>query len=50
MNKLYCAKDRKFEKSEISYLLEKTLAFFIICCKYKNEDEKTFKKKIQLRY
>ena len=38
-----CSKYRKFEKPKISYLLEKTLVLFIICSKFKNEDEKTFK-------
>ena len=45
MKKLYCAncsKYRKFEKSKISYLLEKTLVPSIICSKCKNEDEKIF--------
>ena len=32
-----------FEKSKISYLLEKTLVIPIICHKCKNEDEKLFK-------
>ena len=43
---LYCVisgKYRKFEKPKISYLLEKTLVFSIICSKCKNEDEKLFK-------
>ena len=46
MKKLYCiicGKYRKFEKSKISYLLEKTLLLSIICSKCKNEDEKLFK-------
>ena len=46
MKKLYCpicGKYRKFEKSKISHLLEKTLVLSIICTKYKNEDEKLFK-------
>ena len=45
MKKSYCAncgKYRKFEKSKISYLLEKTLVPSIICSKCKNEDEKIF--------
>ena len=33
----------KFEKPEISYLLEKTLVLSIICSKEKNEDETIFK-------
>ena len=47
MKKLYrdiCRKNRIFEKRKISYLLEKTLVLSIICSKYKNEDEKLFKK------
>ena len=46
MKKLYspiCGKYRKFEKSKISYLLEKSLVLSIICRKCKNEDEKIFK-------
>ena len=46
MKKLYCiicGKYRKFEKSKISYLLEKRLVLFIICGQCKNEDEKIFK-------
>ena len=46
MKKIYCvicSKYRKFEKPKISYLLEKTLVLSIICCKWKNEDEKLFK-------
>ena len=46
MKKIYCvicSKYRKFEKPTISYLLEKTLVLSIICCKWKNEDEKLFK-------
>ena len=42
MKKLYCVicgKYRKFEKPEISYILEKTLVLSIKC---KNEDEKIF--------
>ena len=35
-------KQRKFEKPEISYLLEKTV-LSIIFSKYKKEDEKIFK-------
>ena len=48
MKKLYCfiyGKYRKFEKPKISYFLEKTLVVSIICSKYKNEDEKSFKEK-----
>ena len=46
MEKLYCVicgKYRKFEKTKISYLLEKTLVLSTICSKCKNEDEKVFK-------
>ena len=46
MKKLHCVifgKYRKFEKSKISYLLEKTLVLSIISSKCKNEDEKLFK-------
>ena len=37
-----CGKYRKFEKLKISYLLEKTLVYSIICSECKNEDEKIF--------
>ena len=43
MKKLYCVicgKYRKFEKSKISYILEKTLVLSVICSKCKNEDKK----------
>ena len=46
MKSLYCVicgKYIKFEKPKISYLLEKTLVFSIICSKCKNENEKIFK-------
>ena len=46
MKKLYCVisgKYRKFEKRNISYLLEKMLVVSIISSKCKNEDEKLFK-------
>ena len=33
----------KFGKPKILRILEKTLFLSIICCKYKNEDEKIFK-------
>ena len=36
-------KYRKFEKSKISYILEKTLVLSITCRKCKNEDEKILK-------
>ena len=45
MKKWYCVicgKYKKFEKSKISYILEKTV-FSIICSKCKNENEKIFK-------
>ena len=38
-----CGKYRKFEKTKISYLLEKTLVLSIICNKCKNEDENLFR-------
>ena len=47
MKKLYCViydKYKKYEKPEISYILEKTLVLSVICSKYKNEEEKLFKK------
>ena len=46
MKKLFsviCGNYRKFEKSKISYFLEKTLVIYIICSKCKNEDKKIFK-------
>ena len=46
MKNLYCiicGKYRKFEKSKISYLLEKILVLSIICRKCKNGDEKILK-------
>ena len=46
MKKLYClncSNYRKFEKPKISYILEKTLVFSIICSTFKNEDEEIFK-------
>ena len=48
MKKLYCVicgKYRKFEKLEISHLLEKIFFLSIICSKCKNEDEKILKEK-----
>ena len=47
MKNLYCiicGKYRKFEKSKISYLLQKTLVLSIICSKCKNGDEKILRK------
>ena len=52
MKKLYCVicgKYKKFEKPKISYLLEKTLILSIIYSKYKNEDEKLFKKEESIK-
>ena len=46
MKKLYCVicgKNKKFRKTKISYILEKTLVLLIICSKCKNEDEKYLK-------
>ena len=46
MKRLYfiiCGNYRKFEKTKISYLTEKTIFLFIICSKCKNEDEKISK-------
>ena len=46
MKKLYCVncgKYRKFEKLQMSYLLEKILVLSIICSKCKNDYEKFFK-------
>ena len=48
MTKLHCVicgSYRKFEKSKMSFLLEKTLVISIILNKCKNEDEKYLKKK-----
>ena len=48
MKNLYCiicGKYRKFEKSKISYLLEKILVLFIICSKCKNGDEKNIERR-----
>ena len=46
MTKLHCVicgSYRKFEKSKISYLLEKTLVLSIILSKCKNKNDKIFK-------
>ena len=46
MKNLYCiicGKYRKFEKSKISYLLEKILILSVICSQCKNGDEKILK-------
>ena len=53
MEQLSCLiydKYRKFEKPNISYLLEKTLVLSIICSKRKSKDEKYLKEKNQLKY
>ena len=39
----------KFEKSKISYLLEKTLVLSTICNKCKNEDEKIFEEEESIK-
>ena len=44
LNCVICSKYRKFEKPKMSHLFGKTLVFSIICSKYKNEDQKIFKK------
>ena len=36
-----CGKHRKFEKTKMSYLLEKTLVLSVIFHKCKNEEEKS---------
>ena len=51
MKNLYCVicfLYRKFEKPKIWCLIEKAV-LSIICSKCKNEDEKIYKKKIQLK-
>ena len=53
MKKIYCviwSKYIKFEKTKISYLLEKTLVLSIICSRCKNEEKKYLEKKNQLKY
>ena len=40
---LNCGKYKKFETAKISHLLDTTLVIFIICSKYKNENEKISK-------
>ena len=42
MKKIRLRKYRKFQKTEKSYILEKTLILSIICSKCKNEYEKLF--------
>ena len=52
MKKIYCvncSKYRKFEKSKISYLLEKTLVFSIICSKWRIKMKNYLKKKNELK-
>ena len=39
----YLRKYRTFEKTKISYLLEKAIFLSVICSKCKNENEKLFK-------
>ena len=42
----YCVTSGKYKKSwktKISYIFEKTLILSIVCSKFKNKDEKTFK-------
>ena len=41
---IICGKYRKFEKSKISPIFQKTLFLSLICSKCKNEDEKISKK------
>ena len=43
MKKIILPKYRKFQKTEKSHILEKTLVLSIICSKCKNEYEKLFK-------
>ena len=53
MKKLHyviCGKYRKFEKSNISYILEKTLVLSIICSKCINKVKKHLKKNNHSRY
>ena len=53
MKKIYCVicgKYRKFIKTKIYIFEKKTLALSIIYSKCKNEDEKIFKEKNQLKY
>ena len=44
-----CSKYRKFEKSKLSYLLQKTLVLSIIHSKCKNEDEKILKEEESIK-
>ena len=48
LNCVICGKYRKFENPKISYILEKTLVLSIIFSKYKNEDERIFKKEASI--
>ena len=53
MTNLCCVrrgKYRKLEKPKISYLSQKTVVLSIIWSKYKNDEKKYLRKKIQLRY
>ena len=46
MKKLHCvicSKQKRFENSKVSYLLEKPLVLSIICKRCKNDGEKLFK-------
>ena len=46
MKKIYWfiyGKYRKFRNFKISFIMVKTLDFYVICSKCKNEDEKIFK-------
>ena len=49
IKKLYCV-ICKFEKSKISYFIEKASVLSIICSKSKNEKEKIFKEEESMRY
>ena len=40
---------RKFEKPKIRYFLKKTLVLYIVCSKWKNEDEKIFKEEESIK-
>ena len=52
MKKLYCiiwSKYKKIKKPKISYILEETVVFSIICCKCNIEDEKLFKEEESIK-
>ena len=40
LNCVICGRYRKFEKPKILYILEKTLVFYTVFSKRRNEDEK----------